>query len=226
MSKTWRGDERKGRRGALRGQSAAIDYTRRSEQPEVVTEEWAVERMAEHVNYVLESLIDTGEVYVVDKEDYRSMINREIIRAVPYYDPDRKDEEGRTSSAVHFLTVVVDNAVQRVRRFNRRMRRGHVTVPPGERPPLPSWISEKSELLGDGGRSVRELELRMDVNTLFGLLTDVEQRVLAMRLEGHSYNDIGDALGCTRQYVLKAFVPRIQLVARDCGFYPASERRD
>ena len=226
MSKTWRGDERRKRRARRTG-GYEVDFTRRSEQPEVVTAEWALERMAEHVNYVLEVLISAGEVDVADKADYAAMINRAVIRAVPAYDPERRDEEGRTTSAVHFFTVVVDNAAFRVRRFNERMRKGMKTVPisdwTGEGGP--SGVSACSDFLSDRGRSVRDIELRMDVRTLFGMLTGIERYVLSMRLSGSSYNEIGDSLGCTRQYILKAFVPRIQLVARDCGFYPASERR-
>lgn len=227
MSKTWRREERAKHRGG-RPAVRKVDFTRRSEQPEVVTEEWALKRMAEHVNYVLEVLISAGEVEVSDKADYAAMINRAIIKAVPAYDPDRRDEDGRTTSAVHFFTVVVDNAAFRVRRFNERMRNGLRTVPiadgQGEGGPWGA-ISQYSDLLSDRGRTIRDIELRMDVRTLFGMLTEIERYVLSMRLSGHSYNEIGDSLGCTRQYILKDFVPRIQLVARDCGFFPASERR-
>lgn len=227
MSKTWRREERAKHRGGRKA-DRNVDFTRRSEQPEVVTAEWALERMAEHVNYVLEVLISAGEVEVSDKADYAAMINRAIIKAVPAYDPDRRDEAGRTTSAVHFFTVVVDNAAFRVRRFNERMRKGPVTVPISDgQGDGGTWgaVSEHSDILGDRGKTIRDIEFRMDVRTLFGLLTDIERYVLAMRLVGHSYNEIGDSLGCTRQYILKDFVPRIQLVARDCGFFPASERR-
>jgi hypothetical protein len=78
---------------------------------------------------------------------------------------------------------------------------------------------------------VKELELRMDIETLKEMLDEEEEIFLEMRLEGYTQDEIAVEIGkktgvsCDRDHVRKVVMLHVQVKARKCGFYPPSEKR-
>ena len=164
------------------------------------------------------------------------IVNKYIRMAVPKYDPALKSRKnGRTSTAVHYFSVVVDGIASNIRRHQEGRLRTHVPLSNAcERvAEAEGEISAESRYLSDGCRSFRSLWLRMDYDTLVGMLTPEERRVLAMRLEGYADVEIADAMSggdperreSLRLRIQRTVAKRIAAKARRCGFYPASERR-
>jgi len=214
----------------VREEEFPVEYRRKSVQPDLVTAEWAVGRMAEHINYELERMIVTHEIDASDKADYAAMINRRIVKAVPCYDSDcRRGHCGRSASAVHYFTVVVANEINHIRQYLERACRNAVELPIAQLPPdearKQGFISPASAEFSDGFKNVRQLDFRLDVNTLIGMLTPDEYTVLKMRLLGYTIDEIGDELGCCGSNVKKTYIKSIRKKARACGFVPSSEIR-
>jgi len=216
------------RRGNDGGQA---EYVRTTVQPKKVTAEWIVGKMADHVNYELERMISGGEIDPSDKADYAAMINRRIVKSTPMYDVERRTgHQGRSASACHYFTVVVDNELNHIRKYlARRSDRRKYELPiaqlPADEARECGFISPESEEFSDKCRNVRQLDFRMDVNTLVGMLTKDECAVLRMRILGYTIDEIGDRLGCCRSNVKKTHIKNIRRKARACGFFPASEAR-
>ena len=232
MSKTFTREERRRRRSDYRrneGKAKWVEYTRRSEQPAVITPDWAGGRRADHVRFRVGNLVEAEIISDSDIEDYIDMVNRRIRKSVSEYDASRPNAQGRTSSAVHFFTVVVDNEILHIRDyFDRRAQ--HMTEVPLSRLPKDEaeklgYVSVESEELSDQCKCVRDIDFRMDVKTLVGMLTPSELTVFKMRLGGCTNTEIGDELGCSRQNVENTYLKHIRRKARACGFVPPSEAR-
>ena len=229
MSKSWRGEERERRKGGARERrrNREIDYTRTSEQPDVITPEWALKRMEAHINFALERLIGQGEIGVDEKRDYAAMMRRDVVAAARNYEGGFVGPNGKPASAAHYLTVVVDNAAHRIVSYNERMRTNPRTLSldaictsDGE-----PTESRYADLISDRCKSVRDVDLRLDVERLLLDLDPVSRKVLVLRLKGYSNTEIGDVLGCCRQNVELTHLPKIRKIARICGFIPPSEAR-
>ena len=76
--------------------------------------------------------------------------------------------------------------------------------------------------MSDGARNVRELEFRLDLNALYGSLTEVDAEFLNLRLEDCSERDICERCRHSRHQVRKVLA-RIREKARRLGFLPRSE---
>ena len=219
MSKSFTREERRVRRQVADRSRVSVDYTRRSEQPEVITPEWAVGRMAEHVNYELEQLVEGGRIGFEEKPELAAAINGRICKSLSAYDGDR-------SSAVHFLTVVVDHELSHIRAALDSLKRNVETKPiafmADEDARALGYVSD--ETLSDGSKDVRDLEFRMDIKVLRGMLRPLELRVLNLRLQEFTHVEIGERIGLSRFQIMR-LMKRIRNVARRCGFVPPSEVR-
>ena len=122
MSKSYSRRERRERRQDAARSRMSVENARQPDQPDVITPEWAVGRMAEHINYELEQLIEGGRIRIEDKPELAAAIKERICKSLPAYD------EGK-SSAVHFLTVVVDNEMSHIRAALDSMKRNIETKP-------------------------------------------------------------------------------------------------
>ena len=228
MSKTYRGEERRKRKGERRREPEDWEnperYVRRVEQPAVITPEWAIERMKRHVDYKLEQLISNGELLVRDKEDYVWIVNARIARSLDYFDVENR--KGRSASAVHYLNIVVDNEISHIRRsliHQQRLRiMGAVMLLPESVAADYHYVDASA--MSDGCRSVKELELKLDVNTLRGLMLPNEVEIFDQLLEGYTQEEISLRQGLSRWLVMKA-IRAIRKKARTCGFEPPSEVR-
>ena len=219
MSKSYSRRERRERRQDAARSRMSVEYARQPDQPDVITPEWAVERMAEHVNYELERLIDEERIGFEDKAELTATINGRICKSLSAYDGDR-------ASAVHFLNVVVDHELSHIRAALDSLKRNVETKPiafmADEDARALGYVSD--ETLSDGSKGVRDLEFRMDIKVLRGMLRPLELRVLNLRLQEFTHVEIGERIGLSRFQIMR-LMKRIRNVARRCGFVPPSEVR-
>lgn len=226
MGKTYRKGEK---RGWTRDAGLRVPYEAaqpRSEQPARITPEWAVERMKGRIDYVVRILRDNGVVDDMEVEDVRSLLVARLVEAVPTYDPEYRNEDGKTAGAAYYFRRVLDNAGLHYMRQAwkiRRLRRAValVSMDPDEARKL-GFLSESS--VGDGCRSVRDLVFALDVNTLRGMLNPLEAVVFDMRLDGLSYLDISRRLVTSRRQVFNVIVT-LRAKALKCGFIPRNEEK-
>lgn len=77
--------------------------------PEIVDLSWAVERMQEHVSFVVDSLVKKQLIVEDEREEYLAIFTAEVCQAGTDYDPNRKGaKSGKTSSPLHYMTMRVD----------------------------------------------------------------------------------------------------------------------
>lgn len=235
MGKTYRrdpdgcGDEEWGRRAPKKKRS-------RKPQPEVMDLSWAVERMEAHVSYIVEALVADELIEEDEREEYIHLFTETVCEAGSTYDPTRKGKKsGLTASAVHYMTLIVDAKLANVmdylayRRWTLKFQSITDDKETAENDDTFIWSGDKS--LSDGCRNVKRLEFKMDVQTLFAMLTGEERMTLAMRLAGFSDVEIAEALTLAfhrptdRHRVQKVHNVHIEKKARRCGFFPPSEVR-
>ena len=199
------------------------DFVKRMDEAKQITPEWVVERLARHIDYEVDRLISKGWLQPSDKEFYVSYLSNAACKAIPSYNPIKDAAE----SPCHYFTVVVDNTLTHVRNYLLADKRRRKMIPiynvSPEEAEKRGCVSE--EELSDNCRNIRDLEFRMDVNTLRSMLTAEERKVLSMRLEGYTNAEIGEAIGSNRHRVEKTVLKHIQEVARLCGFVPQREIR-
>ena len=233
MSKTWRRVEkgascRRDRRGAaMRCGEWREEAPAEPAEPRRITPEWAVARIGDRLGFVLEKFIADGLISLSDRDYYASLLTKSVLDALGEYDPDRTDANGRKCSASHFCLMVLDRRAVNVIENLLRFRRNAVEVPirslPEEDAARYGYVSAWG--LSDESRSVRELEFRMDVNTLRGMMTPLEVEVFDERMAGRTYEEIAERLGFNR-FKLARVMANLRKRARECGFYPQSEVRD
>ena len=225
MGKTYRRGEGEYGRGG-RGRSAMKERSA-VEEPARITYEWAIARLAEHVNHELEDMIARGMIVPADKDFYANMLYRRICTGVDAYDAERTNEMGLTSTACHYLTVVVDNRIATLREHLRRLyaREGLVRIsslPPGEAEEF-GYVSADS--LSDGCRSVRDLEWRMDIRSLLGMLTKPEAIAFQVLMDGGSQAEAEEAVGITGGTFRRRIMASLRAKCRTCGFVPRGGAR-
>ena len=195
---------------------------------------WAVERMQEHVSFVVESLVKYQLIEEGERDEYTAVFNAVVCDAGVKYDPERKGKEsGKTASPVHFMTMMVDAKLANVmdylayRRWTLKFQVITDDRDTAKNNDAFLWSGDKK--LSDGRKWMKLVELKMDVETLFRMLTQEERMTLAMRIEGYTDVEIAEALAlafhrpCDRHRVQKVHVVHIQEKARKCGFFPPWE---
>ena len=228
MGKTYRFDPDAGENRRGRREWKNNPFERRSAQPETITREWACKRMAEHIDFQLEELVEDQLICVCDKPEFTDMIHKYIDMAVDKYDPNhRSRRNGKTCSAVHYFTIVVDGIVNNIRKYQEKKLKTHIPISYEDQKTAKEngMISVECETLSDHCRNVKELWFKMDVATLMSMLTDEERTVLCGRLQGYTDTEIADSLHIDRMRIVKTLMKHIREKARLCGFIPRSEAR-
>ena len=201
------------------------DFAKAKYEP--MDEVTALRSVEKRISYKLDCLIERGILNPCDKDFYESYVGDFVRRAASKYDPDHRNAEGKTSTAVHYFMVCVDNVMKTVTRHLTQKKRCAVCVPivndSVENAHAAGYVS--TEELRAPDRNVRDADFRMDVETMRSMLTDIERRVLDLRLAGFTFDEIAEKLGCVRSTLTRRYMPRIQQVARECGFIPQSEIR-
>lgn len=178
------------------------------------------------MNFEAEKLIADGVIPFSEKEDAESVMRVAVIKAYPRYDADRLNEDGKPCGILHYLTVAVDNAVSKMRRFHARLCRS------GENVPIALMDPDASSRCGnpscaslcDGCRSIRELEFRMDVETLRGMLTRPELEAFDLMLGGCSHVKIAESFGISESWFRRSILSEVRRKAEKCGFSPPPKR--
>ena len=203
----------------------APDWERKVEQPEVVTYDWALGKLDSHIELWLETMISCGMIALADKYEWKGLVQRRVMHAVDLYDPTRIGENGRTASALNYITCAVENTFANIAETINRKARTEVPISslPGSEADAAGMISEEDERLSDGCRGIKRLWLRMDVAVLSRMLTPRERHVVRRRIEGATNVEIADELYILRQTVERTILPKIQDKARKCGFFPRYE---
>lgn len=192
---------------------------------------WAVDRMKEHISFIVGRLVEHGLIEEDEREEYTAMFNATVCEAGTQYDPDRKGEaSGKTASPVHFMTMMVDSKLANVMDYlaYRRWTLKFQAITDDEEKTQGDcafiWSGDKR--LSDARRWRERIELRLDVETLFGMLSEEERMTLAMRLEGYTDIEIAEAITmtlhrpCDRFRVMRTYGAHIRQKARLCGFLP------
>ena len=194
-------------------------------QGTTITPEWALERTLGLRVGILQGLLGEGLIEECDVSFYDDRLKLEVLEAIPEYDASFRNADGKKCSATHYCLFILERRAKNIRRDLRRLNaRSSLCVPisqlGAEEAKELGYVSE--ETLSDNARSVRELEFRLDVNTLYGSLTSIEAEFLNLRLDDFSERDIVERCRHSR-YQVRKVLARIQQKARRFGFLPRSE---
>lgn len=206
-----------------------------------VKPEQAMELMRDRVDTVLATLIDRRIVPPFEKEDYAQILNIQICRMLPFYEPGRTGWNDREASLLRYLNVVVDSAVADIVR-HCAAKKSQIL---GTAVPVQEASDNDEEEDGDSislpyshnpyrdpRRHMEELWLRMDLESLSKMLTEEERITLDMRVQGNTYPEIVEELnarlrlGVDRFHVMNVTMDGIRKAAIKCGFEPSSGRRE
>ena len=223
MGKTYRNVK-----GAYKS-SGERNYERRVRQPERITPEWAMKMTRPRIEHALAELVLKEIIKPFEFEDYFWTITERVVDAIGKYDPDRRNDDGRTASAMNYLITTVENSVANIVARMSRLVRDGVELPisrlPADEARGLGYISEDDMRFSDGCKSMKMLELRMDTHRLVGMLTADELQVLRLRIAGYTVNELSRMLSIPRMKVVRKLIPGIQRKARFCGFYTRDEVR-
>lgn len=198
------------------------DFPEAKPEPRTITVEWALEVMAEAISFRVHNLIVEGYVQPGDAEDYLDIFTTAVADAVPKYDPNRVSACGRTSSARHFLDVVLTSKVCSTIESIKVARRAATLLPilwedktgdDGLPTPEEPWLA-------DGGRSAASVEWRLDMEAMMRRMPEKPRKAFAMILAGYSHTEAIEACGVERNAYWRTIVPVIADVLRDGGYGP------
>lgn len=199
------------------------NWERRVRQPDVITPEWAMKMTKPRIEHALQELVVQEVIDQCEVKDYFWIITERVVNAIEKYDPNRRNAEGRTASALNYLLTTVENSVANIIERERRQIRDGEEVPISKLPPeeakVLGYVSENDVRFSDGCTSVKILEFRMDINTLVGLLTVDELLVLRLRLAGYTVSELSRQLAIPRMTVVRKLMPSIAVKAQHCGFF-------
>ena len=187
----------------------------------------AVDDLYKHIEHKIDLLEESGVVRPSEREYFHDFIVNHLKPKYMGYDPAHLNANGEFCSLRHYLKISTESIVTNIVASRARPGKNATLVP------ISYENSEKAkedgavsaEDLSDGCRSVKELEFKMDVQTLRSMLSREERKVLDMRIEGYSNEEIGSSFQRDRHWVEKTVLPKIQDAARRCGFVPQSEVR-
>ena len=208
MSKTWRrcGDRADGpRRRSGRG----ADYESLHEQPSDLTVEWVLDHVAKRIAFIVRSLVETETIGEDEREEYESVLKHEVVTKFATYRADvapgetgRKGRNRRQASAINYFQTVLRNKmlniIERIETEEAVMdRETPIALRKVEEREGCGYLDEESAELSDGCKTVRQVDFRLDVNTLVGHLTPSEWKALKCRYCELTLRETADRLGCS-----------------------------
>jgi len=219
----------KTRRKSPREEAADVNprYVRRIVQPETITEEWALEIMDDRIQWWLTGQVLNGLFVEDERAEYEAMLRKAVSRAAAAYRPERRNAEGQSASAANYIRTSLEHAMNKIANSILDLRQKFTTVPIVSDPPVLAiqngCISEEDVRLCDECRSVRELDFRMDVRTLFRMLTPPCARYLKLRLAGYTKEEVSERMGLSYYVIRQEILPKLRKKALLCGFEPRSK---
>ena len=233
MSKTWRrrpSGEDGPRCGGSRGK-----YERRHVQPRRLTVEWVIEHVSDRIDFVVRSLVETETIREEEAEDYASILRTEVIEKFGTYRDDivagETGPRGRSlaqgSALTYFRAVIHNKMVNLIREIERD---GSVfadtpiaLLPEGEREGY-GCRDERDVAFSDECRSVKEIDFRLDLNTLVGHLLPQEYRVFVLRLKDKTFRECAAETGLSEAKV-RRLMKSVAEKAESLGFERPRPRR-
>lgn len=235
MSKSWRrgdsgwdgGPRRKGRRRA--------EYRCLHEQPDELTVEWVLEHVAKRIAFIAKSLVETETIGEDEREEYESVLKHEVVTKFATYRSDvapgetgRRGRERRQASAIcYFQTVLRNkmlNIIERIETEESVMdRETPIALRKAEERSGCGYVDEESADLSDGCRSVRQVDFRLDVNTLVGHLTPDEWKALKCRYCDLTFRETAERIGCSEPRA-RRLMKRVAEKAERLGFERPKQR--
>lgn len=199
------------------------NYKRRVEQPQVIIFDWAYGQLKPRIECWLSQMEVTGMIRVCDTDEYRSIFEHHLRKAISFYDPEKRNEDGRTASAMNYLRNTVENTANNIiESVTRLCRKGQtvfiVSVPCSEAKEQGA-VSEEDKTFSDGCKSVKEMWLKMDVDTFLGTLTEEERRVFVLQYIGYTLEETAKEIYLSRRVISRRILPSIRRKARLCGFF-------
>ena len=196
-----------------------------------MTPEWAMELMKERIGAVVDLLAKQRVIPEHERDDVMQTLNLRICDALPTYDPDWTDEDGKTTSVERYLSVVIDNTVRNVKMDVARRRKNVPVVPflelDGDDE---SEDADGKECEGnpfkDHHRRMEELWIRMDLEELSLRLTPIERLVLACSLAEFTMQETVQEVALrhdmtyTRFKLTRQTMPSLRKKACALGFTP------
>ena len=175
----------------------------------------------------LRRLVENGVMLPQDSEHWSEYIADKVCALLPKFDPNHIGKNGkRISASTYFIGAALKYTLHVCRYLGQKKRQAVIVSISDKSPEDAKLDGDVSvECLSDECRSVRELEFKMDVETMRMMLGQEERVVLEMLMEEYTHEEIAAKLGCRRLRVTRTLVPHIQNVARACGFIPQSEIR-
>ena len=228
MSRSLTREERRRFRKERRCEAAplpveAVEYAAAALEPETITAEWALERLEDAISFGVASLLHQGLILDSQMDDYEQLLKIHVVGAIPKYDPTRKGRNGRTSSAVHFLRVVLErklaNMVEELSAAREEYE--HISID-AIAPKENEGGGDARDCFdfGDKGKFVERLDFRLDMTTIASLLRDKERKAFLLILRGHTHDAIVAAMGVCKYDYFNNILPAIGKVLVECDYGP------
>ena len=233
MSKTWR--RRPSGEDGPKRKSKRVRYERRHVQPSRLTVEWVIEHVSDRIDFVVRSLVETETIREDEAEDYASILRTEVIEKFGSYRDDigvgETGPRGRAlaqgSAVTYFRAVIHNKMVNLIREIERN---GEVfgdmpiaLLPDGEREGY-GCRDERDVTFSDECRSVKEIDFRLDLNTLVGHLLPQEYRVFVLRLKDKTFRECASETGLSESKV-RRLMKSVAQKAESLGFERPRPRR-
>ena len=208
----------------------SFDYGEGGPEPETITPEWALARLEDAISFRVATLLHQGVIGESDMDDCEQRLRLALIEALPKYDPTRTGRTGRTSSAVHFLRVVLErkaaNIVEEVSNA-RAMLEEMIPIEAFAPKENDGYSPEMKDLFefGDNGEFVERMDFRMDMMTIASLLPVRERKAFVLILNGYSPLAVQSAIGVCKSTYYGIVLPAIAKVLVDCGYGPKRPSR-
>lgn len=229
MSKSLSREERRQRRRERRESPVEtptfIDYGEAEAEPETITPEWALARLEDTISFSVATLLHQGVIGESEMDDYEQWLRIAVVEALPKYDPTRAGRNGRTSSAVHFLRVVLERKIANmVEEISNARARLEEMIPievfaPKENDGYSPEMKDLFEF-GDKGEFVERMDFRMDMQTIAALLPERERKAFVLILNGYSHLAVRSAIGLGKSAYFEYVIPAIAKVLVRCGYGP------
>lgn len=205
-------------------EATRIEYAPAAKEPDVITGEWALEQLSEDITFAVHNLKEEGYIGDSQVEDYLNLFSQAIIEAVPKYDPTRTNAEGRTSSARHFLRRVlrskVCTAIESISVANAVAKKEYIDDMKPQDPDDEDFTDEP--WVSDRGRSVRDIDWRLDMESMMRRMTKSSRIVFAMILAGYDHNEAMAAAGVNSTNYWRVRIREIQDVLVEGSYGPVN----
>lgn len=201
-----------------------VEYAPRKEaEPDVITAEWALERMSEDISFAVHTLVAEGHIEESQAEDYLNYFVERIVEAVPKYDPLRVNSHGQKTSAVAFFRCVlrskVSTAIEAI-----DVARSIAKMEPIDAMDKQDEMSDENyrdePWISDKGRGVASVDWRLDIEAMMSRMSPRAKVAFGMILAGYEHSEIMPAIGLGHSRYWENVIGEIRKVMIEGGYGP------